>query len=48
MIFRLKVGGLRWFLGGKYVVWGDLKVGIRWFGVGILREPCGILMILCC
>ena len=48
MYFRGKVGDLRWFLGGKYVVWGGFKVEMRWSGVGILRKPCGILMVSWC
>ena len=43
-----KVGDLRWFLGGKYVVWDGFKVEMRWSGVGILRKPCGILMVSWC
>ena len=46
--FRGEVGDLRWFLGGKCVVWVGFKVEVRWFGVGILRKPRGILMVSCC
>ena len=48
MVFRRKVGGFWWILGGKYVIWGVFKVGIRWFGVEIERKLGDILMCLWC